>query len=76
MDFIENTLLQEGMIDAEDLDMITLTDDLDHIAEQIKASLGVQLEALKEAGMEDTQYFHTISDFFEDRDGCKGKDAK
>lgn len=76
MDFIENTLLAEGMIDARDLDIITLTDDLDHIAEQIKASLGAQLKALKEVGMEDTQYFHSISDFFENRDIRTGTDSK
>jgi len=75
MDFIKNTLLAEGMIDAEDLDIITLTDDLDHIAEQVKASLGIQIEALKEVGMEDTKYYHSLSDFFENRDIAKGKDS-
>jgi len=75
MDFMKNTLLTEGMIDAEDLDIITLTDDLDHIAEQIKTSLGVQIEALKEVGMKDTKYYHSLADFFENRDICKGKDS-
>ena len=76
LDFIENTLLPQGMIDAEDLDMITLTDDLDHIAEQVKASLGVQMEALEEVGMKDTKYYHSLSDFFENRDIDKGVDSK
>jgi len=75
IDFIKNTLLAEGMIDPEDLDIITLTDDLDHIAEQVKASLGVQIEALKEVGMEHTKYYHSLSDFFENRDINKGKDS-
>jgi len=75
MDFMKTTLLAEGMIDAEDLDIITLTDDLDHIAEQIKASLGVQIKALKEVGMENTEYFHSLSNFFENRDIHKGKDS-
>lgn len=75
MDYLRNTLLAEGMIDAEDLDIITLTDDLDHIAEQVKASLGDQIEALKEVGMENTAYFHSLSDFFDNRDIAKGKDS-
>ena len=75
MDFMKNTLFVEGMIDAEDLDIITLTDDLDHIAEQVKTSLGVQIKALKEVGMEDTQYYHSLSDFFDNRDIHKGRDS-
>lgn len=76
MDFIENTLLPQGMIDAEDLDIITLTDDLDHIAEQVKASLGVQMQALEAVGMKDTKYYHSLSDFFENRHIAKGTDSK
>jgi len=76
MDFMENTLLAQGMIDPEDLDIITLTDDLDHIAEQVKASLGVQMKALEAVGMKDTQYYHSLSDFFDNRDIAKGKDSK
>lgn len=75
MDYIKDTLLHEGMIDAEDLDIITLTDDLNHIAENIKASLGEQMEALKEVGMEDTKYYHSLSNFFENRNIDKGKDS-
>ncbi len=75
MDFMKNTLLAEGMIDAEDLDIITLTDDLDHIAEQVKTSLGVQIKALEEVGMQDTQYYHSLSDFFENRNIDEGKDS-
>lgn len=75
INYMRDTLLAENMIDREDLDIITLTDDLDHIAEQIQASLGDQIEALKEVGMEDTKYFHSLSDFFENRDIDKGKDS-
>ncbi|PHR56714.1 MAG: TIGR00730 family Rossman fold protein [Arcobacter sp.] len=76
IDFIEKTLLPQGMIDAEDLDIITLTDDLDHIAEQIKTSLGVQIQALEEVGMKDTKYYHSLSSFFENRNIAKGSDSK
>ena len=64
MDYMRDVLLAQGMIDPDDLDIITLTDDLDHIAEQIKASLGVQMKALKEVGMENTQYYQAMADFF------------
>lgn len=74
MEFIKTKLLAEGMIDAEDLDIITLTDDLDHIAEQITNSLGVQIKALEEVGMKNTQYYHALSDFFENREINDGSD--
>ena len=76
MDFIKNTLLPEGMIDAEDVDLITLTDDLDHIAEQIKDSLGAQIESLEDVGMTDTAYYKSLSAFFKHRDISEGKDSK
>lgn len=76
MDFIKNTLLPQGMIDAEDLDIITLTDDLDHIAEQVKASLGVQMEALEAVGMKNTRYYQSLSNFFENRNIATGIDSK
>ncbi|HIC44183.1 MAG TPA: TIGR00730 family Rossman fold protein [Sulfurimonas sp.] len=76
MDFIETTLLPQGMIDAEDLDIITLTDDLDHIAEQIKTSLGIQIKALEDVGMKDTKYYSSLSNFFKHRDISKGSDSK
>ena len=64
------------MIDAEDLDIITLTDDLDHIAEQVQTSLGVQIQALEEVGMKDTKYYHSLEDFFTNRYIAKGTDSK
>jgi uncharacterized protein (TIGR00730 family) len=75
MDFMRNTLLAQGMIDEKDLDIITLTDDLYHIADQIKASLGVQMKVLEDAGLRDTDYYHSLADFFENRDIVHGKDS-
>lgn len=76
IDFIREKLLKEGMIDAADLDLITLTDDLDHIAAQITASLGAQIKSLEDVGMKDTAYYNSLSEFFEDRDISEGKDSK
>jgi len=63
-------------IDEEDVDLITLTDDLDHIAEQIKASIGVQIQCLEDVGMKNTAYYNSLSAFFDHRDISEGKDSK
>lgn len=74
IDFLKNTLLAQGMIDPEDIDIITLTDDLDHITEQIKSSLGEQIQALEDVGMKDTKYYNSLYKFFKHRDISEGKD--
>ena len=61
LDFIENKLLKENMIDSEDLDLIHLTDDLECVIEDIETSLVNQIEVLKEAGLENTTYFKSLS---------------
>jgi len=76
MDFITSKLLPAGMIDKEDVDLITLTDDLDHIAEQIQTSIGVQIQCLEEVGMKNTAYYNSLSAFFDHRDISDGKDSK
>lgn len=63
MDFMKNTLLAQGMIDQKDLDIITLTDDLYHIADQIKSSLSEQMRVLEEAGLRNTEYYNSLADF-------------
>ena len=76
IDFIREKLLPAGMIDEEDLELITLTDDLEHIAAQIETSLGVQIQALEEVGMKDTVYYNSLADFFEHRKIFEGKDSQ
>jgi len=76
IDFIKNSLVPNGMIDKEDVDLITLTDDINHIAEQITTSLGVQIEALEGVGMKNTAYYNSLSCFFKDRKIQDGKDSK
>ena len=74
-DFIREKLLAEGMIDKEDLDIITLTDDLDVIVEEIQESVVAQIEQLEEEGLESTSYYKTLSDFFDHRKIKRGKDS-
>ena len=61
LDFIEDKLLVEGMIEKEDLDMIRLTNDLECIADEIELSLAEQLSVLEEAGLKETGYYKSLS---------------
>ena len=61
LEFIENKLLFEGMIDKEDLQMIRLTDDLECVVDEIGTSLLTQIEVLEEAGLKETSYYKSLS---------------
>ena len=63
IDFIENNLVNNGMIDKEDVDIIRLTDDLDSVASEVEESLVKQMEILKDVGLEHTKYYKSLSDF-------------
>lgn len=75
IDFIEECLISHGMIDAEDMELITISDDLDFIVSEIEHSLEVQISGLKEDGLSDTKYFKSLSRFFEERKIDLGKDS-
>jgi uncharacterized protein (TIGR00730 family) len=59
--FIEDKLFTEGMIDKNDLELITLSDDLDSIVDEIKTSLIKQIEVLEDVGLKDTPYYKSLS---------------
>jgi len=61
LEFIEAKLLGEGMINKEDLDMITLTDDLNLVVDEIEISLSNQIKVLEEAGLKKTAYYKSLS---------------
>lgn len=65
--FLENKLYKHGMIELEDLKQITLTDDLEQVANEIEASVLNQIKILQECGLGDTQYCKSLTDFFEDK---------
>lgn len=75
IDFIEECLISHGMIDEQDVKLITISDDLDFIVEEIEKSLKVQLKGLKKEGLANTKYFKSLASFFEDRDINTGKDS-
>ncbi|MDD3476822.1 MAG: TIGR00730 family Rossman fold protein [Sulfurimonas sp.] len=68
MKFLESKLYKDGMITKEDLEIITLTDDLEQILKGIEESLLNQINILKESGLGDTKYCKSLSDFFVEKD--------
>lgn len=66
--FLKTRLVEEGMIDPEDMDLLTMTDDLDLIVKEIEASLPEQIGELEKAGLDTTEFYKTLSEFYENRD--------
>jgi hypothetical protein len=75
LEFIKNSLLKNGMIAQEDVDMICLTDDIEYIAAQIETTLSNQLSELEGEGLEQTKYYKALSDYFTNRNICESKDS-
>jgi len=75
MKFLRNSLVAEGMIDQEDLEMITLTDDLKLIVREIEASVADQIDELEDEGLDSTKYYKNLSEFFGNRKIKRGKDS-
>ncbi len=63
MNFIEDKLIASGMIDKEDFEIITLTDDLKIVTQGIEQSLLEQIDMLKKIGLEDSAYYKSLYDF-------------
>ena len=61
LQFIKEKLLDEGMIDQEDLEIICLTDDLVDVVDEIEVSLLNQVEVLENIGLKDTSYYKSLS---------------
>ncbi|MGB5964415.1 MAG: TIGR00730 family Rossman fold protein [Sulfurimonadaceae bacterium] len=73
--FIEECLISYDMIDAEDVALITISDDLDFVVREIEKSLEVQIEGLKEEGLVNTKHYKSLAKFFGDRKINRGKDS-
>lgn len=67
IDFIKSRLVVEGMIDSEDLELIRLTDDIECVVQEIEESLLKQIKYLKEVGLDNTTYYRSLLEFFENR---------
>lgn len=67
LDFVENKLVANGMIDRDDFELIRLTDDLQCVTREVEESLLNQIKVLKEVGLEDTAYYKNLLEFFENK---------
>ena len=65
LDFIEEKLVKNNMIDKEDINLIRLTDDIDCVAGEIEESLLNQIKFLKEVGLDKTSYYKSLLQFLE-----------
>ncbi|MDD5717052.1 MAG: TIGR00730 family Rossman fold protein [Sulfuricurvum sp.] len=72
--FLEEKMLKEGMIDAKDLKLITLTDNLTYVVNEIEKSLVAQMATLEKEGLEDTKFYKVLSSYFENRPICDESD--
>ena len=70
MEFIKDKLVGGGMINEEDFEIITFTDDLKVVVKEIEESLLEQMAILKKIGLEDSSYYKSLYDF------CTLKDIK
>ena len=61
IEFIEDKLLSEGMIEKKDLELIHLTDDFECIVGEIDKSLEKQISVLEDAGLKNTTYYKSLS---------------
>lgn len=73
--FMKNSLAKHGMIDEADLDIITLTDDLELVCREVELSLHTQIDVLKEEGLETTSYYKSLASFFTHRNIGESKDS-
>ncbi|MFA5234005.1 MAG: TIGR00730 family Rossman fold protein [Sulfurimonas sp.] len=75
LNFLEKKLYKNGMISEQDLHIITLTDDLEQILNEIESSLLNQISILKKSGLDDTRYYRSLTEFFDEKD-IDAKDVK
>jgi uncharacterized protein (TIGR00730 family) len=67
MEFIRTKVLEENMIGENDINLITLTDDLDFVVGEIEKSLKAQMADLEKEGLNDTKYYQSLSTYINDR---------
>lgn len=63
VEFIEKTMIPEGVISPEDLDLFVVTDDLDEVVDSICKSIDEQIRDIKALNMENTTYYRTLLEF-------------
>ncbi len=63
VDFIEGPMLDEGVISQSDLELYTMTDDLDEVVRSINESIDEQLHEMEQLRLQDTSYYKSLFKF-------------
>ncbi|MEF3190969.1 MAG: hypothetical protein K6347_00260, partial [Campylobacterales bacterium] len=63
MTFLKKSLLPAKVINPEDLDLITLTDDLELIVAKTEESLTNKIAELEAEGLTDTHIYQVLTEF-------------
>ncbi|WP_200762536.1 TIGR00730 family Rossman fold protein [Nitrosophilus alvini] len=67
-EFIKTTLVENGTIAPEDVNIITFTDDLGQIVEEVETRLITHIKDLKEAGMEESEHYKALVEFLANKE--------
>lgn len=61
LDFVQTRLVRDSMIGEDDFSIIRLTDDLECVANEIEISLEEQIKVLEKIGLNDTEYYKSLT---------------
>ncbi|ADR33148.1 Conserved hypothetical protein CHP00730 [Sulfuricurvum kujiense DSM 16994] len=73
LQFIEDKMLAEGMIDDKDVQLINLTDDLDFVVREIEKSLISQIHTMEKEGLTDTKYYKALTSHVDETHSYAGQ---
>jgi uncharacterized protein (TIGR00730 family) len=65
--FIKNSMVAEGVIDKEDLDLIFISDNLEEICKEVDTILVSHANSLKGCGQDKSAYYETLTQFISNR---------
>ncbi|WP_263832148.1 TIGR00730 family Rossman fold protein [Sulfurospirillum oryzae] len=68
VDFIKTTMVEHHTIRPEDIELITLTDDLDEIVAKIDERLVLYINELKNEGLEHSRYYQKAVEFLSNQE--------
>ena len=68
VDFIQTTMIEHGTISAQNIELITVSDSLEEIVSNIDEKLGVYIDELKSAGLQNSSYYQKALKFLSDRE--------
>ena len=67
-DFISDNMVKEGVINKEDLKLITFTDSIDTIIKEVEERLVSHINDLKTSGLTQSEYYEKLIEFISNKD--------